>query len=108
MSDPLKVISVEGGFIPIFPGDKLFDLKAAHGMPLDFALDRIINEGGFAVDWVGFVDTARLNGWWDFQTYKSICSSMEDAMLPRTTQAGIKERLRLYILSKPHPLRVAP
>ena len=84
-------------------GKRVFQLKASHGLPLDFALDRIINQGGHAVAWVGFVEEARSNGWWDFQTFKVIEEGMEDAQLPRDMQQAIKGRLKVYMLA--HPLK---
>ena len=85
----------------MFRGDVLFEMKATHGFPLDFSLDKIINERGYAVDWVAFIETARRNKWWDFQTYEVICHAMEDAMLPKTMQAEIKVRFKAYVLKYP-------
>ena len=84
-------------------GARVFQLKATHGLPLDFTLDRIINQGGHAVAWVGFVEEARKNGWWDFQTFQVIEEGMEDAQLPRDMQQAIKDRLKVYMLA--HPLK---
>ena len=82
-------------------GEAVFKLKATHGLPLDFALDRIVNEGGHAIAWVGFVEEARRNGWWDFQTLQVIEEGMEDAQLPRDMQKAIKDRLKVYMLANP-------
>ena len=88
---------------PLFPGDVLFKLKDAHGLPLDFALDSIINERGMAVSWADFIEEARRCGWWDFQSYEAIAHAMTDAPLPKDAQEAIKRRLQLYILAHPHP-----
>ena len=40
---------------PMFDGAVLFELKATHGFPLDFSLDRIINQGGCSVDWAALL-----------------------------------------------------
>lgn len=87
----------------IFPGDDLFKLKATHGLPLDFALDKIINEFGMAVSWVEFIEEARRCGWWDFQTFDEIDHSMADAMIPREMQTAIKQRFRMYVVTNKHP-----
>ena len=87
----------------MFPGDVLFELKATTGFPLDFALDKIINERGMAVDWPAFIEAARKNKRWDYQTYDDICHAMIDAMLPKEMQEAIKLRFQRYVLQYPHP-----
>lgn len=32
-----------------------------------------INEYGFMIDWPEFIEAARRNKWWDFQTYDVKC-----------------------------------
>lgn len=85
----------------IFPGDEAFKLKAAHGVPLDFLLDIVINGAGIPVGWVGFVDEARRNGWWDYQTYESITHAMDEAGLPLEMKRGIQRGLQVYIMTNP-------
>jgi hypothetical protein len=92
----------------MFRGDVLFELKATHGFPLDFALDRIINDECMAVDWPAFIDAARKNKWWDFQIYETLCHAMVDAMLPRDMQDAIRTRFQRYVLAYPHPELVMP
>ena len=87
----------------MFDGAVLFELKATHGFPLDFALDRIINQRGCAVDWVGFIEAARSNKWWDFQTYKVLQEGLLDAGLPRGMAREIELRFQRYVLKYPHP-----
>ena len=82
-----------------FSGAKLFDLKATHGLPFDFSLARLIGELGLSIDWPEFIETARKNGWWDFQSYEAICYAMADALIPRDEQEHIKNNLRSYIMS---------
>ena len=83
---------------PIFDGGKLFDLKATHGLPLDFAVDRIF-ERGYVVGWPDFIEAARRNKWVDYQTYEAISHAVADAMLPKETQEGILAGCRLHIMS---------
>jgi alanyl-tRNA synthetase len=92
---------------PLVDGAWLFNLKTTHGLPLDMALDKIINEHGYAVDWVGFIQEARRNGWWDIQTYETLTHAMQDAELPRRMQVEIAQRFQEYVLKHPHP-KVAP
>jgi alanyl-tRNA synthetase len=87
----------------MFRGDVLFELKATHGLPLGFALAQIINDKNMAVDWAAFIEAARANKWWDFQTYEMLCHGMEDAELPRDMQAAIKQRFQRYVLANRHP-----
>lgn len=88
----------------MFRGDVLFELKATHGFPLDFALDRIISQEGMAVDWVAFIEAARKNKWWDFQTYEAIDHAMVDAMITKDSRKAILDRFKLYVLRVPHPV----
>ena len=90
--------STKGG---LFPGDVLFELKATHGFPLDFALDLILVGERLVISWVPFIEAARKNGWWDFQTYQVLCHAMEQAQLPLEMQAGIKARFQIYVLENP-------
>ncbi len=83
---------------PIFSGEKLFNLKATHGLPLDFAVDRIF-ERGYVVGWPDFIEAARLNKWYDYQTYEAISHAVADAMLPKESQEAILAGCRLYIMS---------
>ena len=101
---PEGVIGLTDDMKVMFRGDVLFELKSTHGLPIEMVLDRIINECGMAVDWVAFIEAARRNGWWDFQTYDVIRYGMEDAGLPREMQSAIIERFQLYVLAYPHPM----
>jgi hypothetical protein len=96
-------ITVDGKIM--FRGDVLFELKATHGFPLDFALDSIINDKGMAVNWPEFIETARKNQWWDFQTYDVILHAMEDAQIPKDIYNGIKYGFQRYVMKYPNPRR---
>lgn len=87
----------------MFRGDVLFELKATHGLPLDFALDSIINDRGMAVNWPEFIETARRNEWWDFQTYDVLLHAMEDAQVPKDIYNDIKRGFQRYVMMYPHP-----
>ena len=87
---------------PIVSGEFLFELKATHGFPLEMALDRIM-EVGAVVNWPEFIECARRNGWWDFQTYDCINHAMQDAEWPRDTQQEIQRRFQLYVMKNRHP-----
>ena len=88
----------------VFSGEKLFELKTTHGLPLDFVLARVMNELGMRVSWVDFIEAARKNGWWDFQTYDVMCHALVDAGIPRDTIEEIKKRFQLYVLKHPHQM----
>jgi alanyl-tRNA synthetase len=83
----------------VFNGAKLFELKATHGFPLDFALDRIINEKGMPISWVDFIEAARKNKWWDFQTIEVITHALEDAQV--ASKEEIINRAKLYMMKSP-------
>ena len=101
---PRDVVGLTEDTKVMFRGDVLFELKSTHGFPIEVALDRIINECGMAVDWVAFIEAARRNKWWDFQTYDVIRYGMEDAGLSHAMQTAIKKRFQLYVMAHPHPL----
>jgi cytochrome P450 len=82
-------------------GALVFHLKATHGLPLDFIIDRSASEGG--IDWVGFAEEARLQGWWDFQTYDAIRYALQDAFLPKNEQQAVLNEFKRFVLSNPHP-----
>ncbi len=84
-----------------FDGARLFDLKAEHGLPIDFALDRVIAAGVRAVDWPAFIERARACGWWDFQTFRALSEAVRDSDLPRTVQGSILDGFKRYVLLHP-------
>lgn len=87
----------------LYPGAKLFQLKATHGLPLENSLDILLNQKRVRVDWVGFVDEARKNEWWDFQTLEAVENALVDATIQRTVSACILNGLKFYMLQSPHP-----
>ena len=89
---------------PMFSGRLLFELKATHGVPLDFSLGRIIEDCALAVDWVEFIETARKNKWWDFQTYELLMHAMVDAALPEDFRRAVESRFKTYVVRNPHPM----
>lgn len=86
-----------------FPGDKLFQLKATHGMPLENSLDILLNQQRVKIDWVGFVVEARKNGWWDFQILEAVENALVDAIVPRTVTSCILTGIKCYIYNNRHP-----
>ena len=94
----------EANFGIMFSGHKLFDLKACHGLPLDFAIDRIINNAGMRVEWPSFIEAARKNKWWDHQTYETLCHALQDADVPKEMREGIQRGFQKYVLINPHPM----
>lgn len=86
----------------IYPGYKAFELKATHGVPFEIVFDRLLNNG-VVIDWKMFIECARRNGWWDFQTYQAVEEGLADAGVELTTAAEIMVRIRLYITTHKHP-----
>ena len=86
-----------------FPGDKLFQLKATHGMPLENALDILINQHSMKIDWVGFVDEARKNEWWDFQTLDVVENALSESTVARDIAVNVVIGIKRYMLQQPHP-----
>lgn len=80
--DPSKRGFVEMGEYGVFPGERLFQLKATYGLPLEDAVMKVLNEG-LTINWTGFVDEARKNQWWDFQTLEVITQVLTDSLCER-------------------------
>lgn len=80
------------------PGALLFDLKAAHGLPIDFAIDRLI-ERRIGVEWPSYIERARECGRYDFQTYDDLAYGLEDSSVSRATVAQILRAARHFILN---------
>lgn len=80
------------------PGSLLFDWKATHGLPIDFALDRLI-ERRIGVEWPSYIERARECGRYDFQTYDDLTHGLEDSSVPRATVSAILAASRRYILT---------
>ena len=83
-----------------FEGRKLFDLKAQHGLPLDFALSVIVDRG-LVVEWPSFIRRARENGWYDFQTIKAISAAVVDAYMDRERAEQVITAAKLFMLKEP-------
>lgn len=82
----------------MFPGATLYALKATHGLPLAFSLSKIL-ENGMAVDWVAFVEAARKDGRWDYQTYADVKHGLADAEVRADYAEAVCARLQQYIMS---------
>jgi alanyl-tRNA synthetase len=82
------------------PGSLVFDMKAAHGLPLDFTIDAIAERGMF-IEWPSFIERARQCGRWDFQTYRDLSEALEDSSISRKTSAAILDAFKSYVLAYP-------
>lgn len=99
---PEGVFQLNVDNVCMFPGHLLFELKATHGFPLDFALDKIYS-AGMVVEWPSFIETARRNGRWDYQTIVDLEHALVDAGLGRETTKQILDRFKIYVVKYPHP-----
>lgn len=80
----------------IFSGKKLFELKATHGMPLDVAIQEIVDSGA-RISWAEFVDQGRANKWWDFQILELVETALGMTILDRDYRAEVVSRMKLYM-----------
>lgn len=87
----------------MFQGKELFKLKATHGMPLDVAIDMIVNERGLTIEWPSFIEEARENGWYDFQTAEALRHGLEDSGVSKDYAKGVMDRFMVYVVKNPHP-----
>ena len=94
---------VDPNGFPLICGKVIFHLKTTHGIPLDMVIDLVINIQEKAIDWVGFIQEARHNGWWDFQTHKQILHALKSADVPQHIQAGIERGFIRWVLANEHP-----
>lgn len=76
-------------------------MKATHGVPLDVSIE-ILTKEGYTIEWVSFIEQARKNGWWDYQTLEVVSQSLNDAGIEKSIVDGIIERFKLYVLNNPH------
>ncbi|UQT03023.1 alanine-tRNA ligase [Serratia phage vB_SmaS-Totoro] len=84
----------------VFPGDRLFELKATHGVPLEISVAAILNKGK-VIDWSQFIEQARRNKFWDFQILDMITNAIQDAGLDPDYITGVVERTKFYMLKNP-------
>jgi alanyl-tRNA synthetase len=77
-------------------GELLFKLKATHGLPLDMALDRII-EHKVSVEWPSFIEAARADGWPDWKTYYALKYGLQDAFMPQSVKQAILDGFATYV-----------
>lgn len=81
-------------------GSLIFDLKDAHGLPIDFALDRVMEAGEF-VEWPSFIERARECGWPDFRTFETLCHALEDSSVGFGARKDIVSAFKRYVLAFP-------
>jgi hypothetical protein len=79
-------------------GAFLFLLKDTHGLPIDMALDRII-ERGHSVEWPSFIEAARENGWPDFRTFGALEHGIQDAFISANTKDAILCGTKRYMMA---------
>lgn len=107
---PQELGTKDGGrrAVAVFPGRELFILKATHGVPLDFAIDHIMAADHYGlrcvIEWASYIEEARRNKRWDFQTYDDIRHALEDCeYYSKEDQKEILDRFKAYVLKHPHP-----
>lgn len=94
------VVQDNNGTVAVYPGDKLFHLRTTHGLPIGDALQRIIT-ANLTVTWIPFIQEARKNGWYDFQSLEAIEQAWVDADLPKHEIGVIMVRLKQWIVENP-------
>jgi hypothetical protein len=93
---------------PMFSGKKLFELKATHGLPLDVAISKIFDDSlQTRIDWAEFIETARSNGWWDYQTIEVMEIALTDADVRREYRDEVLQRVKMYMLANPIDIATA-
>lgn len=85
----------------MFPGDKLFELYATHGLPLDAAINRVMLIERRGITWDKFIEQARKNNRWDFQILDMMENGLMDGCVDKHEIEGILQRAKLYMLQNP-------
>lgn len=85
----------------VYPGANLFRMKATHGLPLDVAIDYLMNERLLSIDWVGFMEEARRNGWYDFQSIAAISDAFVDVSADWEVLDEIITRIKMWVVENP-------
>lgn len=83
----------------VYDGARLFELKATHGLPLEIAVDRIVNQEGLPINWGAFIERARSQGWYDFQTLDVAEHALTDADVSRDYRDAVILQMKLYIMN---------
>lgn len=82
----------------VYPGDLAFRLHDTHGFPLSFTLDECTKHN-FALDWIGYLETARQHAWFDFKTLAYVEESLRDSQFFGADE--ILKRLKMFVVFKP-------
>lgn len=102
MNDQAQGIKILGTVSThMFPGDKLFELYATHGLPLDAAINRIMMIDNRRITWDKFIEQARKNNRWDFQILDMMENGLKDGCVDKNEIEGILQRAKLYMLQNP-------
>ena len=86
----------------LFPGKEVFELKATYGLPLEVIVGEIFDKK-LVIEWPGFIEQARANGWWDFKTIDTIKYALEDVDCTKQMKEEILVRCKIYVTKYPHP-----
>lgn len=87
----------------VFPGKYLFILKDTMGLPLDFGVSKILSES-LVIDWTSYIEEARSQGRWDYQTYADLKYLRSELNEYRDYFDNVILRFKNYVLKHGHPL----
>jgi alanyl-tRNA synthetase len=83
-------------------GSNLFKLKDTYGLPLEMSIDIVMTKG-LKIRWISFIEAARRNKWWDFQTYEVLEHALQDAGCERDYTHQVMQRFKQYVVTYKHP-----
>jgi len=75
-------------------GKFLFDLSDTHGLPIEIAVQEIL-ERGFNINWLEFIKEAQIAGWKNRKIKEKIKSALQDLIGYDEYKKGLLERLEL-------------
>lgn len=85
----------------IFDGAKAFQMKATHGLTLDIVIDHVMVKHSFTISWDKYIEEARRNKRFDYQTIQEIEVGLSDAGIDKAIVHETIQRAKLFILKHP-------
>jgi hypothetical protein len=103
----MKSVKITTDGRAVIDGRDIFRFRCSIGLPLEMMIDRALADG-CAIDWAGFIDAARADGWWDFRTLDVIGYAIDETLLSPSERAaykdGVMDGARRYVTMRRHPM----
>lgn len=87
----------------VFPGEYIFKLKDTMGLPLDFSVSNVLSRG-YVIDWVSYIEEARNQFRWDYQTFEDLKYLRSELSEYRDYFDDVIKRFKCYVVKNVHPM----